>query len=131
VEEVEPEELAVAMRDDGVVVVALEDVQELREDRQVARGVLVPDGAPERLQREQMVEVIGGSQVERLAFLKLGDLAGPPLQGLRERVRSSEAAAELHYGRVHVAGELGNRASHRSSPVSMPAEEHGEARDEI
>ena len=41
VEEVEPQELAVAVRDDGVVVVALEDVQELREDREVAGRVLV------------------------------------------------------------------------------------------
>ena len=45
VEEVEPQELAVAVRDDGVVVVALEDVQELREDREVPGGVLVLDGA--------------------------------------------------------------------------------------
>ncbi len=36
VEEVESEEFAVAVRDDRVVVVALEDVQELREDREIA-----------------------------------------------------------------------------------------------
>ena len=80
VEEVKPEELAVLVRDDGVVVVALEDVQELREERQVAGGVRVAHRALERVEREQVVEVVGRAQVERFAFLQGGDLAGPPLQ---------------------------------------------------
>ena len=37
----EAQELTVSVCDDGVVIIALEDVQELRENREVARGVLV------------------------------------------------------------------------------------------
>ena len=126
-----PEELAVPVRDDGVVVVALEDVQELREDREVAGGVLVADRALERLEREQVVEVVGRAQVERFAFLKRGDLAGPPLQGCGERVRGAEATAELDDGVVHVGGELGDRAGNLPAPVAVPAEEHREAGDQV
>ena len=58
-EEVEAEELAVPVRDDGVVVVVLEDVQELGEDCEVTSGVLVPDRTLEWIEREQVVEVVG------------------------------------------------------------------------
>lgn len=66
VEQVEAQELAVAVRDDGVVVVALEDVEKLREDGKVARGVLVLHCLGKRVQRQEPVEVVGRTQVEGL-----------------------------------------------------------------
>ena len=58
-----------------------------------------------------MVEVVGRAQVERLTFLQPGNLAGPPLQGLRERVLAPETTTQLDDGVVHVDRELGHRAS--------------------
>ena len=122
---------AVPVRDDGVVVVALENVQELREDREVAGGVFAANRTLERIEREQVVEVVGGAQVERFAFLKRGNLAGPLLQGGGEGMRGAEPAAKLNDGVVHVGGEFGHCAAHLSAPVAVPAEQYRETGNEV
>jgi hypothetical protein len=81
IEEMQPQEFAIAVRYDGVAVVALEGVEELRENREVAGGVLVADGAGEGLKREQVVEIIGGAQVKRLALPQACDFRRPLLKG--------------------------------------------------
>jgi hypothetical protein len=68
IEQVKTQELAVTVRDDGVVVVALKDVEELGKNGQVAGGVLVPHHADERIESEQVVEKIRRAQIERLSL---------------------------------------------------------------
>ena len=131
VEEVEAQELAVRVRDHCVVVVALEDVQELGEDREVAGGVFVAERGLERVEREQVIEVVGWAQVERFAFLKRLDLAGPPLQGSSQRMRGDEAATELDDGVIHVGRELGDRTANLPTPVAVPAKQHCETGDQV
>ncbi len=63
VEQVEPDVLAVLSGDDGVVVVALEHIQQLGENRQVPGDVFVVDGALERVEGQQVVEVVGRAEV--------------------------------------------------------------------
>ena len=58
VEEMKTEEFPVPIRNDCVVVVGLKYIYELREDRQITRGVLVSDCAPERLKCEQPIKIV-------------------------------------------------------------------------
>ena len=67
VEEVQTEDFTIPVRDDGVVIVPLEDVQQLGENGKVAGDILVSDRASKRLQRKELVEVIGRTTVQRLA----------------------------------------------------------------
>ena len=130
-EEVEADGLPVPVRDHGVVIVALKDVQEMGEDGEVAGRVLVPDGAPEGLQGEQAVEVVGRAQVERLALPEGGDLARPSLERLGERMRSGEAPAEADQGVVHVVCQGGHRTAELSAPAAVPAEQNRVASDQV
>jgi hypothetical protein len=83
VEQMKAQELAIPVRDDGVVVVGLEDVENLREDGQVTRGVLVLHRAAERLQRQQAVEVVGRAGIEGVAlFERLDTVCDKPIGGV-------------------------------------------------
>ena len=68
IEEVEAQELAVAMRDDGVVVVVLEDIEELRENREVPGCVLALDRISKRFEGKQSVEVVCWPRIKRLSL---------------------------------------------------------------
>ena len=131
IEEVKADVLAVPVRNDRVMVVVLKDIQEFGENGKVAGGVFVPDGIPERLQREQSVEVVCRTQVECLALLKSGDLIGPPLKPLGERVGGREVLAKVNNGLIHVIRQLLEDASEFSTPVAVPAEQDGIAGDQI
>ena len=101
------------------MVVALEDVEELGEDGQVAGGVLISHRADERLHGQQAVEEVGGPQVERLSLVKGVDLATPRLELLGERMRRQPNRAPVHDAIVHVACQIGERTaviSPRPSP---------------
>ena len=78
-----------------------------------------------------MVEVVGRTQVERLAFLRpaispvhrwraAASGCGPPKR------RPSWTMAVVHVGR-----QLGHRAGDLAAPAAVPAEEHGEAADQV
>jgi len=63
-EEVEAQVVAVAARDEAVMVVILKRVEQVREDRQVVRAVFVFDEAGKRFDGQQAVEEIGWARVE-------------------------------------------------------------------
>ena len=111
------------------MVVALEDVQELGENREVARGVLVLHRLGERVQGEQAVEVVSRAKVEGLTLAEGRDLPDPRLQRKHQRMRRSVGLRQLDDPLVHIAPELGHGTCHLASPVAVPAEEHGKAGD--
>ena len=92
VEEVQADEAPVGVGDDGVVVVVLEDGQQLAEDGQVARPVLVAHRAGERFVRDELVQVVGQVAVQGLAFVQSLDLGHPLLQRPRQRMVSHTPA---------------------------------------
>ena len=57
--------LTIPVRNHRVVVVGLKNIQQLRKNGQVAGGIFVSNGTPERIEREQSVEIVSGTQVER------------------------------------------------------------------
>ena len=131
VEEMEADVFAVPVRDHRIVVVTLKDVQKLGENGEVSSRALLPDGAHERLQGEQLVEVVGRAQIERLPLLKVGDLCRPPPERLRERMRSAETPAEPDQGVVHIARQTRHCTADLSAPVAVPAKQNRIAGDQI
>ena len=58
IKKVEADIFAIPMRNDRVMVVVLKDTQEFGKDGKVAGDIFVSGGLPERLQREQLVEIV-------------------------------------------------------------------------
>jgi hypothetical protein len=68
IEQVQPQEFTVPMGDHSVVVVGLKGINQLRENRKVAGGVLILYCASERFEGEKTIEIVRRSKIEALPF---------------------------------------------------------------
>src|SRR5262249_37650769 len=66
IEQMETQVLAIPMRNDRVVVITLEGVQELRKDCKVARRILLFHSGRKRRQGKQLIKIVCRTQVKRL-----------------------------------------------------------------
>ncbi len=78
-----------------------------------------------------MVEVVGGTQVERFAFFEAAISRVHRCRAFASGCGAPNRRPSWTMALVHVGREFGHRAGDLTAPVAVPAEEDGKAGDEI
>src|SRR5512146_21824 len=109
--------LPVLVSYNGVIVVVLEDVEKLREDRKVTSLVLIFHEAFEGVKRKKTVEVICRAQVKRFVWLEVRDVSSKSLQRHSEWMRLRAFLRQLDEARINVGRQVLEGGTNNGSPA--------------
>src|SRR5262245_56361452 len=104
------------MSNNGVMIITLKDVQELRKNGEVARRILLLHRDRKRPQGEQLVEIVCGTQIERFTFPKASYVLSPFTERGGERMSAAKATSDFTDCKINVTGQFGHRPSDFAPP---------------